>query len=122
MPSRHWQHHIDDMLTAIAEIKEFTAEISFEELQGDRKTLRAILYNFAILREAVRGIPDEVEVRHPEIPWLDLRGMRNIVIHEYFQLDLAIIWQTIQADLDPLAQSLRQILDTNNRGDRPMNP
>ena len=112
MPSRDWKNRIKDVLTSIAEIREFTTEITFEEFQNDRKTIRAVLYNIAIIGEAVRNIPSEVEVLHPEIPWIDVRGMRNIVIHEYFQVDLLIIWQTIQEDMIPLELSLRQLIDS----------
>ena len=100
------------MLDAIAEIREFTDEITFEEFQTDRKTIRAVLYDLAIIGEAVRRIPPEIEASHPEIPWDDVRGMRNIVIHEYFQVDLSIIWQTLQEDLVLLESSLRQLIDS----------
>ncbi len=84
MPSRDWQYRVRDVLDAIAEIREFTNEITFDEFQGDRKTIRAVLYNIAVIGEAVRGISPELQASHPEIPWDDVRGMRNIVIHEYF--------------------------------------
>ncbi|MGV0025432.1 HepT-like ribonuclease domain-containing protein [Phormidesmis priestleyi] len=110
MPSRDWQNRLQDVLLAIAEIREFTSEITFEDFQSDRKTIRAMLYDLAIIGEAVRNIPPEVEDSHPEIPWDDVRGMRNIVIHEYFQVNLSIIWQTIQEDLVQLELSLLQLL------------
>ena len=84
MPSRDWQNRVRDVLDAIVEIREFTNEITFEQFQNDRKTTRAVLYSLAIIGEAVRTIPPELETAHPEIPWDDVRGMRNIVIHEYF--------------------------------------
>ncbi len=99
------------MLAAITEIREFTNEITFDEFQNDRKTIRAVLYNLAIIGEAVRGIPPELEASHPEIPWDDVRGMRNIVIHKYFQVSLSIIWQTIQEDLVSLEFSLCQLIN-----------
>jgi uncharacterized protein with HEPN domain len=68
------------------------------------------LYNLAIIGEAVRVIPPELEAAHPEIPCDDVRGMRNIVIHEYFQVNLSIIWQTIQEDIVSLEFSLRQLI------------
>lgn len=111
MPSRNWQNRIRDVLAAIAEIREFTNELTFDEFQGDRKTIRAVLYNLAIIGEAIRSIPPELEASHPEIPWDDVRGMRNIVIHEYFQVNLSIIWQTIQEDLVSLEVSLRQLIN-----------
>lgn len=111
MPSRDWQNRVRDVLASIAEIREFTNEITFDEFQDDRKTIRAVLYNLAIIGESVRGIPSELEVLHPEIPWNDVRGMRNVVIHEYFQVNLSIIWQTIQEDLVSLEVSLRQLIN-----------
>ncbi|MGQ9873475.1 HepT-like ribonuclease domain-containing protein [Leptodesmis sp.] len=111
MPSRDWQNRVRDVLAAIAEIREFTNEITFEEFQNDRKTIRAVLYNLAIIGEAVRSIPLDVEASHPEIPWGDVRGMRNIVIHEYFQVNLSIIWQTVQEDLVSLEASLQQLIN-----------
>ncbi|HEY9818991.1 MAG TPA: DUF86 domain-containing protein [Candidatus Obscuribacterales bacterium] len=112
MPSRDWQNRVRDVLAAIAEIREFTNGLTFDEFQDDRKTISAVLYSLAIIGEAVRGIPPELEVSHPEIPWDDVRGMRNIVIHEYFQVNLSIIWQTIQDDLVSLEFSLRQLLNS----------
>lgn len=111
MPSRNWQNRVRDVLAAIAEIREFTSELTFEEFQDDRKTIRAVLYNLAIIGEAVRNISPDVETSHPEIPWDDVRGMRNIVIHEYFQVNLSIIWQTLQEDLVLLEVSLRQLMN-----------
>ena len=111
MPSRNWQNRVRDVLAAIAEIREFTSELTFEEFQDDRKMIRAVLYNLAIIGEAVRNISPDVETSHPEIPWDDVRGMRNIVIHEYFQVNLSIIWQTLQEDLVLLEVSLRQLMN-----------
>jgi uncharacterized protein with HEPN domain len=100
------------MLAAIEEIREFIQDITFDEFQDNRKTVRAVLYNLAIIGESVRGIPLELEASHPEIPWDDVRGMRNIVIHEYFQVNLSIIWQTVQEDLASLETSLRQLINS----------
>jgi uncharacterized protein with HEPN domain len=112
VPSRDWKNRVNDVLAAIAEIREFTNGITFEAFQADRKTITAVLYDLAIIGEAVRNIPAELEASHPEIPWVDVRGMRNIVVHEYFQVNLSIIWQTIQEDLIPLEISLRQLIDS----------
>jgi uncharacterized protein with HEPN domain len=111
VPSRDWQNRVRDVLAAIAEIREFTNETTFEEFQGDLKTIKAVLYNLAIIGEAVRSIPPDLEAAHPEIPWDDVRGMRNIVIHEYFQVNLSIIWQTVQEDLVSLEFSLRKLIN-----------
>jgi uncharacterized protein with HEPN domain len=55
-------------------------------------------------------IPDELQARYLDLAWAEMRGMRNIMIHEYFGVSLPIIWHTIQNDLEPLADSLRRLL------------
>ena len=110
MPSRSWQNRIRDILEAIAEIDCFTSGMTFEQFQADPKTVRAVLYDLAIIGEAIRSVPIEIEMQHPDIPWNEARGIRNIVLHEYFRVNLAIVWQTIQMDLPQLAMSLQQLL------------
>lgn len=83
--------------------------MSFSDFQEDIKTVRAVLYNVAIIGEAAASLMPEVEVAYPEIPWVDIRGLRNIVIHEYFRVNLEIIWETIQRDLPPLLEQLQEL-------------
>jgi uncharacterized protein with HEPN domain len=111
VPSRHWQNRIRDILSAISEIQSFTEGLTFEEFQNDRKTIGAVLYTLAIIGEAARTIPPDLESAHPEIPWNDMRDMRNIIIHEYFQVNLSIVWQTIQEDINNLEHPLRKLLE-----------
>jgi len=111
VPSRKFTSRIQDVLDAIDEIQQFVSTITFDEFKNDQKTVKAVLYNMAIIGEAANSLMPDIEAVYPEIPWIDVRGMRNIVIHEYFQVNLAIIWQTIQEDLPSLALSLRQPLE-----------
>lgn len=111
MPSRNWQNRIRDILSAISEIQFFTEGLTFEEFQNDRKTIGAVLYTLAIIGEAARTISPDLESAHPEIPWNDMRDMRNIIIHEYFQINLSIVWQTIQEDVNNLERPLRKLLE-----------
>jgi uncharacterized protein with HEPN domain len=72
------------------------------------------LRNFTVIGEAARFIPDDVILAHPEIPWTDIRDMRNIIVHEYFGVDSSIIWKTITDDLPQLIQQLESALDTTS--------
>ena len=110
MPSRSLRDRIGDILNAIDEIERFTDGMNFDNFQSAEQTVKSVLYNMAIIGEAARYLPPEVTERYPEIPWIDVRGMRNVVIDEYFQVDLEIVWQAIQEDLNPLALSLRKLL------------
>jgi uncharacterized protein with HEPN domain len=78
------QRRIQDIIEVGLEIEAFTKGMSFEDFQTDLKTVRAVLYSLAIIGEAAGSLLPEVEVDYPEIPWVDIRGIRNMVIHEYF--------------------------------------
>lgn len=78
---------------------------------ADAKTLKAVLADFAIIGEAAAHLPEEVTNRYPDVPWRAMRGMRNFVIHAYFSVEPAIVWETIRDDLPDLAARLRTILD-----------
>ena len=112
MPSREFLLRIQDMLREISIVEETVEGLSYEEFSQGNQALRAVLYSLAVIGEAVAGAIDSLEAADPEMPWHQIRGMRNAVIHEYFQVDLEIVWQTIQSDLPILKDALLKILST----------
>lgn len=109
MPSRELELRIEDMLTEIAIIESTVKDLNFETFSQNQQVLRVILYGFAVIGEAVARTIDELEKADSTIPWSQIRGLRNIVIHEYFRVNLVMIWETIQVDLPMLKSSLLQI-------------
>jgi len=110
VPSRSFQERLQDILAEIEEIQQMVSELSFEEFCQDRRTIKATLYSLAVIGEAAANLLPEVAALHPQIPWKQMRGMRNITVHEYFQVDLTIIWETIQSDLPALYSSLKELI------------
>ncbi len=110
MPPRNWKMRITDILQCIAKIRRFTKGYSFDDFQGDDKTIDSVLRNLEIIGEATRHVPAEIRARYPELPWAEMLTMRNIVIHEYHGVNLQIIWQTVKEDLPALVSSLKRIL------------
>jgi len=82
----------------------------FEKFRADSKTIDAVVRNFEIIGEAASHMPEEMVASHPDIPWQDMRDMRNVLAHEYFGINEKIIWETIQNDLPPLISPLKGIL------------
>ncbi len=81
-----------------------------ERFLSDETTAEAVLYNFAIIGESASKIPPVLREKYSTIPWPQMIGMRNIVIHEYFRIDLEILWDTIQNRLPELLPVLQQML------------
>jgi uncharacterized protein with HEPN domain len=98
------------MFNEILVVEETIADLNFEMFSQNRQAVRAVLYSLAVVGEAVSSVVEELEAADPLTPWRQIRGMRNMVIHEYFQVDLEIVWQTTQLDLPTLKSSLQQIL------------
>jgi uncharacterized protein with HEPN domain len=110
MPFRDWEIRIRDILQAVEEILEMTQGLTDEQFARDTRLVKAVLYNFAVIGEAARHVPPEVQQDWPQLPWREMGDMRNVVIHEYFGVDLEILWETIHQELPPLLPLLKEIL------------
>jgi uncharacterized protein with HEPN domain len=108
-PERNWKMRVRDILASIEKIKAYTHGMDYEQFQADPRTIDAVIRNFEIIGEAAAHIPIEIQEKFPEMAWLEMRGMRNIMAHEYFGISLSIIWRTIERDLTPLADRFQQL-------------
>lgn len=109
-PERNWSMRVEDILVCIEKIMSYTRGMSYDQFSSDSKTVDAVIRNLEIIGEAAGAIPLEIQEQHPDIAWLEMRGMRNIMAHEYFGVSLPIIWHAIGQDLDPLAKKLSDLL------------
>lgn len=112
MAPRDWQLRIQDILDAIAEIEDFTKGMTFDTFSTDKKSVKAVISDITIIGEAAgsKHISQEIQACYPGIPWDDMRRIRNKVVHEYFRVELEVLWRTIKGDLPPLAQALHDLL------------
>ncbi|HSR69587.1 MAG TPA: DUF86 domain-containing protein [Acidobacteriota bacterium] len=101
------------MIESAEAILGFTDGLNFEDFQADRKTVDAVVRNLQVIGEAARYMPSEVRSKNSDLPWIEMSAMRNILTHEYFGVDLSIIWQTIRTDLPTLLPRLRSMLSGN---------
>lgn len=110
MPRRDDRLRVEDMLDAIRWIGAHSAGLSADEFCRDRKTLDAVVRNLQIIGEAAAHLSDDVLALRPAVPWADMRSMRNVLVHEYFGVDAAIVWETVIRDLPVLRQELEELL------------
>ena len=84
-----------DIKTAAAFIDQFTKNMSKDEFLFDSKTQFAVCYQLTIIAEAVKKLPDNFKSKYPQIPWIDIIGMRNYIVHAYHSVDLEAVWNAI---------------------------
>ena len=108
--SRDEKLRIQDILESVVDIQQRTKGMTFTELESNKTITKAVLYDFTIIGEAAKSIPDEIQSNYPQIPWRLMGNMRNVVVHEYFQVNLEIVWDIIQNDLPLLAVQLQELL------------
>ena len=106
MPSRSWKFRIDDIIEAIDKIGRYTNGIDFDEWQQDEKTVDAVIRNIEVIGEASSHLPIEIQEQYKDVLWRMMKGIRNIVAHEYFGIDLEIVWKTVKEDLPVLKELL----------------
>ena len=112
MSSRVWQLRVQDILNAITSIEQRTAEMTFEQFAADETIVKSVLYDFIIIGEASVNIPEEIQSHYSQIPWRLMSDMRNIMAHEYFQVNLMLTWRTIQNNLPSLKLQLLDLLES----------
>ena len=115
MPPREWLVRLEDVLEAVSKVASYTSGLDLTAFKADERTRDAVVWNFAVIGEAARLVPSEIEARFPDVPWASMRGMRNIVVHEYFGIDVEIVWVTASRDLPELEPRLRQIVEELRR-------
>jgi uncharacterized protein with HEPN domain len=107
--SRRLQFYFIDIFEALDDIFCFCQDMDFEEFSQDRKTIYAVIRGLEIIGEAVKHIPEPLRRKYPEIPWKEIAGMRDKLIHAYFGVDVRLVWETVKQDLPLLKIELEKV-------------
>ncbi len=111
MRTPHWLVH---MKTAIERILRYTSGKSYEDLVSDDMMYYAVVKNIEIIGEAANMLTPSFQQAHPETPWKMVKGMRNYIVHEYFQIDDIVVWDVVKNNIPELReQVIRYLTDTN---------
>ncbi|MBI5525990.1 MAG: DUF86 domain-containing protein [Deltaproteobacteria bacterium] len=108
--ARTYVDYLRDILDAARKAEEFTRDVSFDDFKANDEKIFAVVRALEIVGEAVKKIPSAVRRRYPTIPWRDMAGMRDKLIHHYFGVDVAVVWRTVKDGLPPIHSAIRGLL------------
>ena len=113
--SRDPRLSLADIQLSCSKIISYSEDFSRDEFFRDTMRFEAVLYNLHVLGEAVKNLPDELRERHGHISWRKIAGMRDIVAHAYFALDLDILWDAIRRSVPELSDAIPAVIQAESR-------
>ena len=108
--SREPRFLLDDILESIEAIEEFSEGMSEYDLKSSRLKQSAITREFEIIGEAVKNLPSQFTEDNPDVPLKEIAGMRDVIIHNYFRVDIDSIWNAIKKDIPVLKEQISQLM------------
>jgi len=103
--------YLEDILDAIAKAEEFVCGLSREAFLRDDKAVYAVVRALEIVGEAAKQVPPDLRERAPEVPWRDMAGMRDKLIHSYTSVDIEVVWRTVTEELPQIRPLVVRLLD-----------
>lgn len=101
---------LEDIISAAGAIAQFIQNQTGQSFEGNQMLRSAVTHQLTVIGEAVARLSPELRNRHPDVPWSDIRGLRNIVVHNYFGIDWAEVWRTASKEVPPLRNQVATIL------------
>jgi len=111
---RDYDMYLKDIIEAMNAIESFVRDMDFDIFKEDDRTASAVIRKFEIIGEATKNIPENIKQKYPEVPWKEMAGMRDKLIHFYFGVNYGLVWQTICNRLPNVKPLIEKILKTRN--------
>jgi uncharacterized protein with HEPN domain len=102
--------YLRDIVNAVEEVQSFTAGLTYDEFIKDRKTLNAVTRSIEIIGEASKNIPESIKIEYPTLPWKQMAGMRDKLVHAYFGIDTETLWEAAKNNIPTLKAPIEKIL------------
>ncbi len=107
--------YLSDILESIIKIQQYTTNLTLEQFKETSMVRDAVARNFEIIGEATAHVPGAIQDQYPQVPWYKMKAMRNIMAHEYFRVDIGIVWETAKVDLPKVLPQIQAVLTELDR-------
>ena len=107
---RNYRLYLKDIFEAMGAVQTFVEGMDFDLFVEDDKTTSAVVRKLEIIGEAAKNVPETIRQKYPQVPWRNMAGMRDRIIHAYFAVDYVVVWDTLKIDIPPLQPIIEQIL------------
>ncbi len=115
--SRHIKDRIWDMIESCQKILKYTDGLSFEQFAQNDLVFDAVMRNFTILGEAAKSISIDFREKYPQIPWSDIAGLRDVLVHAYHRILFQVVWDNVQKDIPVLLENLKHLVSAEGWND-----
>jgi uncharacterized protein with HEPN domain len=109
MKDREIRDYINDLIESCEDILSFTKGLSYSDFVSDKRTVNAVIRSLEVIGEATKNLPISFRNKYPNIPWKQMAGMRDKLIHEYFGIDKQMVWQSIEKHIPYILPLLKEI-------------
>ena len=100
---------LEDIIESLSKINRYIEGLEYSDLAKDEKTIDALIRNLEVIGEAVKNIPDTIREKYPEVEWKEAAALRDVLIHDYFGVDLESLWDTIHDNLPEFEKKIRLV-------------
>lgn len=105
------KHYFKDILDYANSALEFIENIPYENFISDKKVIFATIRALEVIGESSNRIADEIKQKYPNLPWVQMRGLRNRIIHNYDDIDYTIVWNVLKNEIPKLISQIEEIID-----------
>jgi uncharacterized protein with HEPN domain len=109
--NRDFEDYLKDILEAMGKAQQFVENLSYDEFREDDKTVFAVIRALEIVGEATKKIPNDMRTEYGEIPWKDMAGMRDVLIHDYFGVDVETVWLTVTEKIPQIRPLIQKMVE-----------